>query len=76
MIPASKSNPTHRDRGRLYGIHEVAELFGVERSTVDKWRSRGVLPDPDENLHAGPVWWETTLIRWARQTGRTIGASP
>jgi len=45
-------------------------MFGVRRDTVDKWRTRDVLPEPDADLHAGPVWWETTLIRWARRTGR------
>ncbi len=76
MIPASKSGPVHRDRGRLLGIHEIAAMFDVQRATVDKWRSRNVLPDPDETLHAGPVWWEATLITWARRTGREVGASP
>jgi len=75
MIPASKSHPTHRERGKLLGIHEVADMFGVQRDTVDKWRSRDLMPDPDEVLHAGPVWWETTLIQWARKTGREVGAS-
>lgn len=75
MIPATKSKPSHGDRGRLLGIHEIAAMFGVRRDTVDKWRTRNVLPEPDEDLHAGPVWWETTIIGWARATGREVGAS-
>ncbi len=73
MIPGSKSKPAHGARGRLLGIHEIASMFGVQRDTVDKWRSRKLLPEPDETLHAGPVWWETTIIRWARSTGRETG---
>lgn len=75
MIPASSSKPAHRGRGRLLGIHEIAAMFGVQRDTVDKWRKRGIMPDPDEPLHAGPVWWETTIIQWARSTGREIGGT-
>ncbi len=74
MIPAHRSGPANR--GRLLGISEVADMFGVRRDTVDKWRTRDVLPEPDADLHAGPVWWETTLIRWARRTGREIGRPP
>ena len=47
----------------------------MQRDTVDKWRKRGIMPDPDEPLHAGPVWWETTIIQWARSTGREIGGT-
>ncbi len=75
MIPASKSKPSLGGRGRLLGIHEIAAMFGVQRDTVDKWRSRKLLPEPDEDLHGGPVWYETTIIRWARRTGRELGAS-
>lgn len=73
MIPAQKSKPSAGDRGKLCGIHEIAAMFGVHRDTVDKWRSRSLLPEPDEDLHGGPVWWEATLIRWARATGREVG---
>lgn len=73
MIPAHRSGPSQSGRGRLLGIYEIAVMFGVHRDTVDKWRSRDILPEPDEDLHGGPVWWETTLIRWARRTGREVG---
>jgi len=52
------------------GPHEVAELLMVKRATVDKWRSRGVMPAPDFDLHGGPIWWRTTVLAWARRTGR------
>ena len=69
MLPGNKSRP-QQHAGRLLGIHEIADAFGVERATVDQWRRRGVLPDPDVDLQGGPVWWESTLRRWARASGR------
>ncbi len=55
---------------RLVGIGEIAELLNVKRGTVGQWRHRGVLPDPDQMLLVTPVWWETTIIKWAKETGR------
>ena len=68
VIPGNKSRP--RNSGVLLGIHEVAKRFGVQRSTVDQWRRRDLLPTPDFDLHGGPVWWSGTIEVWARKTGR------
>lgn len=69
-VPGWKSRPNDNT---LCGIAEAAKLLGVQRATVDKWRVRGVLPDPDYALEGGPVWWASTLRRWARVTGRARG---
>ena len=48
----------------------IAERLGVSRDTVQKWRSRMVLPLPDYPQLANPLWdWETIRV-WAEQTGR------
>lgn len=65
-LPGSMSRPP----AALCGIAEAAELLGVQRGTVDKWRVRGVMPPADYDLEGGPVWWSTTLHTWARATGR------
>jgi hypothetical protein len=55
----------------LVGLTEIAERLGNPVDTVKKWRHRGLLPEPDWQLAAGPVWeWETIRI-WALETGRT-----
>ena len=55
---------------RLVGIGEIAELLNVKRGTVGQWRHRGLLPPPDQMLKITPVWWESTIIAWAKKTGR------
>ena len=48
----------------------IAERLDVPRDTVQKWRSRGVLPEPDYPQLANPLWdWET-IKEWAYSTGR------
>ncbi len=54
----------------LVGLSEIAERLNVLRGTVDQWRHRNVLPAPDYDLQAGPIWWWSTIRRWAEQTGR------
>ncbi len=53
----------------LVGLSEIAERLNVQRGTVDQWRHRQVLPEPDF-MAGGPVWWWSTILRWAEQTGR------
>jgi len=54
------------------GIPEIAELIQVKRSTVDQWRARGVLPEPDFPVTVGGrrPWRAGTIRRWAQNTGR------
>ena len=48
----------------------IAERLNVPRDTVQKWRSRGVLPLPDYPELSTPIWdWET-IEEWATNTGR------
>lgn len=54
----------------VLGTHEVAQLLGVHRVTVSKWRAAGHMPEPDALLAAGPVWRLSTIARWAKRTGR------
>ncbi len=48
----------------------IAVRLGVTRETVQKWRTREVLPEPDYPQLANPLWdWET-ILEWAQFTGR------
>lgn len=53
------------------GGAEVAGLLEVKRGTVRIWQFRGVFPPPDwEEVNGLPAWRRSTILRWARRTGR------
>jgi predicted DNA-binding transcriptional regulator AlpA len=62
--------PKVAQRAELVGIPEVAELLGVKRETVDKWRRRGRLPEPGWVVGGSPVWEAGEIRAWAKTTGR------
>lgn len=53
------------------GLAEIAERLGVERSTADMWRHRGVLPEPRWTVGGRPAWDWADIAAWARETGRS-----
>lgn len=53
-----------------YGIAEIADALGVDRQLVTVWRrrrSRG-MPEPDDELAAGPLWLAATIEPWIATT--------
>lgn len=56
----------------LVGVTEIAEMFGVNRVTVGKWRHRGLLPEPDAFLPKRPLWFRDTIVAWGKTTGRRV----
>lgn len=58
------------DRSEPVGIPEIAERLRVERATVDKWRVRGVLPEPRWTVGGRPAWAWGDIRAWAEQTDR------
>lgn len=54
------------------GLIEIADRLGVQRNTVDVWRQRGVLPDPDWTVGGRPAWNWPTIEQWARDSGRLV----
>ena len=60
----------YRQPDTLVDLHAIALLLTVEAGTVRQWRQRNQLPEPDYQLRVGPVWWRSTIVAWAKQTGR------
>lgn len=40
---------------KLYGVTELAAAFNVRINTIQRWRTRGKLPEPQQ-LACGPIW--------------------
>jgi hypothetical protein len=51
--------------GRLVGLAEAAELFGVSKRTASRYALRSDFPNPVARLRAGPIWLEDDLRNWA-----------
>lgn len=54
----------------LIGLGEIAAMLQVKPKTPGIWRYRGVLPDPDMMVGNKPVWHRSTIVEWAKATGR------
>lgn len=57
---------------RLVSFSEIAEMTGVQKATVWRWKSVGTLPEPIGELSGHAVWDREEIIVWAQSTGRTI----
>src|SRR5690606_14630505 len=56
------------------GLAEISADFGIPRATVDKWRTRDVLPEPEWIVGGRPAWRRSTIRDWYR--ARTGDSSP
>jgi len=55
------------------GLKEIAAYLRCRRDTVDKWRTRGILPEPTWPEVGGRPAWRRNVIRlWALETGHWV----
>lgn len=54
----------------LVGPAEIASRLGVQPQTVSTWKLRGMLPEPLAVVSKVPVWEWSTILSWARESGR------
>lgn len=75
-ISLSEAMPPHArlasELTRMASFEEVAEMCNVQKSTVWKWKSLGILPDPLGELSGRSIWSREEIVEWAHSTGRTI----
>lgn len=57
----------------LVGLAELVDRLGTTRLTVDSWRARGRLPEPEYVVGGRPAWRWSTIKRWAERSGRLPG---
>ena len=57
---------------RLVGVREIAKLLSLSRQRADQLvRTKG-FPDPVAELASGRIWERAAVVRWARETGRSV----
>jgi predicted DNA-binding transcriptional regulator AlpA len=55
----------------LLTIDDMARLAGVKRRSIDQYRTRGTIPEPDGYVGRTPWWSRDTAVRWiAERPGR------
>ena len=47
-------------------------MFGVSRQRVQQIVGKPDFPAPVERLAMGAIWRRSDVVKWAKQTGRTI----
>lgn len=57
---------------RLVGVREISKLLGVSRQRADQLTRTKRFPDPVADLASGRIWERVSVVRWAREAGRSI----
>lgn len=53
------------------GFLEIAALLGVKSNTVNMWRWKKLMPEPDHvSVNGHAAYDPETILRWAAETGR------
>ena len=50
---------------QLGGVTEIAAMLGVKTDTIQKWRARGIMPEPVAQLSCGAIWLTKDVEQWA-----------
>lgn len=58
----------------LVSTREAAELLGVDRSQIGRWRRKTGFPEPCAELRAGPLWWRADVEAFSPPRGRRVAA--
>jgi len=45
-------------------ISDIAEATGLKVDTINKYRTRNTLPEPDSKIGRTPVWKRETIETW------------
>ena len=57
---------------QLLGPDDVANLFGVSKRLISRWRSSGDLPPYDFELRQTKRWRRETVIAWIEARSHTV----
>jgi hypothetical protein len=55
-------------------MREIADVLEIDRATVNVWRNRGLLPEPDGTPSGTPIWLAETIRPWLVAKGADLAA--
>lgn len=61
-----------RVKPHIIGLPDMADMFGLDRPSVQNWRVRDLLPEPLRVIGKSPIWEYWQIEEWANSTGREI----
>lgn len=62
-----------RDSDELLDYQAVADRLGIARTSVEAYRWRGIMPEPDRVMGRSPCWRASTIEDWiAGRPGRGV----
>jgi predicted DNA-binding transcriptional regulator AlpA len=48
----------------LMTMTQIAQEFGIARSTLSAYKARGQMPEPDKVYGSTPLWRRRTIEKW------------
>lgn len=52
------------DMDGYYTSQQLADLLGIKRASIHRYRTRGDIPDPDETVGRTPLWSKPRIDKW------------
>lgn len=52
------------NKPKLLGLAEIADLYGISKTSANAWTRRHDFPNPITKLAMGPVWDQDEVIAW------------
>lgn len=50
----------------------VAERLGLQPKTLDTYRRRGIMPEPDGMIGRSPWWYSDTITSWDKKRRKLV----
>ena len=54
------------DKPEVVALAEIADRFGISKTSAQKWTARPDFPEPLSELQSGRVWLWADVIAWAK----------
>jgi len=56
----------------LYTMSQIEQMFGYATNTLTSVRAKGGFPEPDQQYGRTPLWKQSTVDNWYKNTRRVV----